>query len=493
MNKFAYALVGSVLAVGSTALLADTGVIIHQKNGSNTFFPASEVEYVEFIDENSSVTPPDDSNEITSSIKDLKVGDQLSATAVVTAIDTRGFVLTDNAGSVLYYNPSVNLATYPLGTVVKVNGTVSVYNRGFQLTDNASLSVVGNSNVEYPQPTVYTGAMVDAACNGTDNFQASYVQIEGKLSVSGNYSNIIIDGANNQGSLYYVTDDLKNQITNGQSYKFNGYFIGVSGSTTKYFNLVLTSVSQAGSTTPGGGSDNADEVPAEYTYPLSYVKLPEGTPQQVKEYTGFTVNYNKNNHTPNYVAWELLSSETDGSTAVSRNYWVDNDIIGCAPKDDGWASAGFDRGHMCPAADQKWSSQAMKDCAVMANMVPQPNSFNGGKWATLEDKERSNANKYGKIWIICGPLYTDMDTKYIGSAQTRVPGACFKVFLYEDGANSKGIAYVMNNDNTNTGDLQNYAMSIDDLEEITGFDFFPALPDNIENAVESTFNTSLWN
>lgn len=242
-----------------------------------------------------------------------------------------------------------------------------------------------------------------------------------------------------------------------------------------------------------GNSSTTDVVPDDFKYPLSYVVLPEGTPQQVKEYTSFTLNFNKENHTPNYVAWELLASETSGSVDRKKySYWVDKDIDGCLSTDFGYSTYKYERGHMCPAADNKWSAEAMKDCMAMTNMVPQSGSLNGSTWGTLEDKSRTWAQNKGAIWIVAGPLYSSTDNLYVGDAKARVPSACFKAILYYNGANSKAIAFVFQN-GSNPGNYQDYAMSIDDLEKLTGFDFFSALPDDIETAVEASYSLSDWN
>lgn len=94
--------------------------------------------------------------------------------------------------------------------------------------------------------------------------------------------------------------------------------------------------------------------------------------------------------------------------------------------------------------------------------------------------------------IVAGPLYTPADTKRIGHAGVRVPGAFFKVLLAPYLDEPRGIAFVYPN-MTAPGNMQNYAMSIDELERITGYDFFPALPDDVEEKVEATFSFKEWN
>ena len=224
---------------------------------------------------------------------------------------------------------------------------------------------------------------------------------------------------------------------------------------------------------------------------LYYVRIPDDIPSQTKHYTGFYVSFNKDNHTPNYVSWELLKSEVGGSVARTDNFWQDKSITGC-PDGNAYKGSGYDRGHMCPAADQKWSTTAMNDCFVMANMCPQAPGLNQKAWQTLEDKERNWAIRDGAIWIICGPIYEPTDTQTIGSYKVRVPSSFFKAFLYLDGDNSRAIAFVYPNA-VAPGNMEEYAMSIDDLEKITNYDFFYALPDDIENKVEATYSFTYWN
>lgn len=224
---------------------------------------------------------------------------------------------------------------------------------------------------------------------------------------------------------------------------------------------------------------------------LETVTLPPEIPQQIKEYTGFTVSFNKDTRTPNYVAWELLGEEISYDVDRSNNFWQDTEIIGCPAHRD-YSYSGYDRGHMCPAADQKWSVEAMNDCFVMANMCPQDHQLNAGAWATLETKERQWAQRDSAIIIVAGPIYDETDLKTIGDAKVRVPGAFFKAFLAPYVKNPRAIAFVYPN-MASPGNMQDYAISIDDLEEATGFDFFSSLPDEIEKEVEASFSFKEWN
>lgn len=227
-------------------------------------------------------------------------------------------------------------------------------------------------------------------------------------------------------------------------------------------------------------------------YPgLETVVIPESLPEQIKEFEGFTISFNKKNRTPNYVAWELLGNETEGNLGRHDKFWTDPEIEGCPTTGD-YTRSGYDRGHLCPSADQKWSARAMENCFVMANIAPQAHALNNGAWKTLETKERQWARRDSAIVIIAGPLYSEADKETIGTNRVRVPGAFFKVILAPYLEEPRAIAFVYPNSES-PGNMQNYAMSVDKLEEITGFDFFPALPDDIENAVKSSFSFKEWN
>lgn len=210
-----------------------------------------------------------------------------------------------------------------------------------------------------------------------------------------------------------------------------------------------------------------------------------------KDYEGFRLAFNPSNKTPDWVAWELLGRETDGTTVRSDRFWQDADLEGCPTTGD-YARSGYDRGHLCPAAEQKWNPKAMKDCFVMANMCPQDHALNSGAWNTLENKERAWAQRDSAIVIVAGPIYEKSDTKRIGESRVRVPGAFFKVIVAPYADNPRGIGFVFPN-MSSPGSMENYVTTIDDVEKLTGLDFFYNLPDDIEDKVESTASFREWN
>lgn len=223
---------------------------------------------------------------------------------------------------------------------------------------------------------------------------------------------------------------------------------------------------------------------------LDYARVPAGTPEQIVEYEGFRVSFNKENKTPNWVAWELLGTEVDGTESRSNKFWRDENVEGCPDTKD-YTNSGYDRGHLCPAADQKWSAKAMTDCFVMANMAPQNHSLNSGAWNTLENKERIWAKRDSAIIIIAGPIYEKGDNERIGNAGVRVPGAFYKVMIAPYLDEPRGIGFIYPNQSS-PGNMRNYSMSIDEVEKITGIDFFYNLPDDLEDKIESVASFKEW-
>lgn len=189
---------------------------------------------------------PEPSFQPTSVIGSAAEGDAVDIKGYITAVNNRGFILTDNSGSILCYQASgFDVASVAVGNQISLSGEVGSYGKGLQIAiTEESYTVEGTGAYTYPAPVVYTGAMMDEAVARTGNELAQYVQFTGKASVSGNYYNFAVDGASTaQGSGYQVPQFIRDQITAGETYIVRGYFASVSSG--KFFNVVITSVENA--------------------------------------------------------------------------------------------------------------------------------------------------------------------------------------------------------------------------------------------------------
>ena len=222
---------------------------------------------------------------------------------------------------------------------------------------------------------------------------------------------------------------------------------------------------------------------------LTDVKLPSGMKNVVCQYSGFTAYFNPETHIPNCVAYEIIESETTGDEPRKKSFEADHTIDGCAESSD-YRNSGYDRGHMAPAADMKWSKEAMEESFLMTNICPQVKSLNSGIWHRLEQRVREWAARDSSIIVVCGPIFTPgKPVEQIGEIGVAVPHRFFKA-LYAPGRNI-GIAFIFDNDKVK-GELRKYAVTIDSVERETGLDLFYNLPDDIENEVENQCNYKLW-
>ena len=222
---------------------------------------------------------------------------------------------------------------------------------------------------------------------------------------------------------------------------------------------------------------------------LTDVKLPAEMKNVVCQYSGFTSYFNPDTHIPNCVAYEIIESETTGDEPRKKSFEADHTIDGCAESSD-YRNSGYDRGHMAPAADMKWSKEAMEESFLMTNICPQVKSLNSGIWHRLEQRVREWAARDSSIIVVCGPIFTPgKPVEQIGEIGVAVPHRFFKA-LYAPGRNI-GIAFIFDNDKVKGG-LRKYAVTIDSVERETGLDLFYNLPDDIENEVENQCNYKLW-
>lgn len=218
---------------------------------------------------------------------------------------------------------------------------------------------------------------------------------------------------------------------------------------------------------------------------------PKGTPEQILKRTGYVASYNKTTLLPNWVAWHLTAERTEGSAKRSGvDFAEDTEVPEPRATDWDYYNSGYDRGHMCPAADNKWSKKAMEESFLFTNMCPQNGNLNRGDWNEMEMACRKWAKKYGDLYIVCGPILYKGKHKTIGKNKVFVPEAFFKVVL-RTGDDPQAIGFIYKNTSGNRP-KDSYVNTVDEVERITGIDFFPSLPDDVEKKVEAECDLGLW-
>lgn len=222
---------------------------------------------------------------------------------------------------------------------------------------------------------------------------------------------------------------------------------------------------------------------------------PKGVSSQILVREGYVASYNKDTRLPNWVAWRLtkahLESPVPGIERKMFKFHRDDEVENPVEKYDyHYKQTGYERGHICPYADCKWSLRAADETFLMTNICPQGEALNNGRaWKSLERKCRKwAADGLGDMYIVAGPIVS-ADCETIGSGIV-VPKAFYKVVLRFDGKRAEAFGVMYRN--VEGGRIQSSVHSVDGIERLTKLDFFPALPDVVEKRVESAFDIDVW-
>ena len=207
---------------------------------------------------------------------------------------------------------------------------------------------------------------------------------------------------------------------------------------------------------------------------------------------GFVISYDGDAHIPVWVAYELTDEETRGELDRDEYEFKMDPTYGStqAMREDYYPND-WSRGHMAPAADFEWDAEAMGETFYLTNICPQDRELNKNDWNYLEKQVRNWAREFGKVWVVTGPVIGTNRYGTIGDRDVVVPDSFFKAVLAYKNGKYHSIAFLMDNDDKRYW-LDDCAMTVNDLEAITGLDFFPLLPDDVENTVESQLRLPFW-
>lgn len=247
---------------------------------------------------------------------------------------------------------------------------------------------------------------------------------------------------------------------------------------------------------PSTQKEHKTQKKSETVAQLEIPVLEKKTPSQILSYKGFTVSYNNNTRLPNWVAYELTATEVAGDLPRKDKFRPDPAANGPQANKEDYRNSGWDRGHMAPAADMKWDAEAMGESCYFTNICPQNPQLNGGDWKELEEKCRKWAEKHGRLYIACGPIILGNEHGTIGANEVIIPDKFYKVVLARINGEYRGAGFIFHNSPLRKSKisgkppvnrpLESYLVSIDEVEAITGIDFFHALPADTQNRVEST-------
>ncbi|HOJ18338.1 MAG: DNA/RNA non-specific endonuclease [Ignavibacteriales bacterium] len=223
-------------------------------------------------------------------------------------------------------------------------------------------------------------------------------------------------------------------------------------------------------------------------YPMEFPYVNEG--EEVVSHTGFSLVYSEDHEQAKWVAYKLTEERTVSVIKRSDKFVPDPKVLTGSAENGDYRRSGYDKGHLAPAADMGYSTITMKECFYLSNMSPQNPSFNRGIWKKLEEQIREWAVIYKSLLIVTGPVLKE-GLKTIGKNKVSVPEYFYKVILDTSMREMKGLGFLIPNKGSKQS-VTNYIVSIDSVEWITGLDFFPSLPDTLEEKIEGMIEISKW-
>jgi endonuclease G, mitochondrial len=224
--------------------------------------------------------------------------------------------------------------------------------------------------------------------------------------------------------------------------------------------------------------------------PLEYFLPANGPQDQIVRHFAYTLKFNRQYKQADWVIYFLNKGRATGGITVAENFRPDPDIKTVQAQDSDYKGSGYEKGQMASSGDMKWSKMAASECCLMSSISPQKAGFKKGPWDALEKQVRTWAEENEELYVISGPVLKG-DISFIGAGKVAVPKYFFKVILDFKEPDVKGIGFIMPNEPSKKP-LQAFAVSIDSVEAVAGINFFPNIPDQLENSVEAAADIARW-
>ena len=211
---------------------------------------------------------------------------------------------------------------------------------------------------------------------------------------------------------------------------------------------------------------------------------------EVVKHSYYSLSYTEEHEQAEWVYYKLTRELTRGSVTRTNDFRPDPKVSSGSAQLADYKGSGYDRGHLCPAGSMDLNIISMSESFYLSNMSPQNPSFNRGIWKSLEENVRDWTFREGALHVVTGPIFMDKKGS-IGPNAVSVPGYYYKV-IFDPTGQQKMLGFVLPNEK-GIHPLQNYIVTVDSIENITGIDFFPQLPNKIEEEMESHISASNWN
>ena len=214
---------------------------------------------------------------------------------------------------------------------------------------------------------------------------------------------------------------------------------------------------------------------------------------QLVNHSYYSLSYNEKYEIPEWVAYRLTRKSLEAKNVPrAKRFSSDPQVKSRSAVHSDYSHSGYTRGHMAPAGDMAFNETAMKETFYMSNMAPQIREYNNGIWKELEEQTRDWAYKKDDLIVISGPIMSGIQES-IGKNDIGVPKSFYKILVDGEGRTADAIGFVIPHAKSDKR-LQEYAVSIDEIERLTGLDFFDNyFEESDEEAIEESFNINKWN
>jgi len=208
--------------------------------------------------------------------------------------------------------------------------------------------------------------------------------------------------------------------------------------------------------------------------------------------TGFALAHDEARKAPIWVAQRMTPQRLVNRVSRRDRFLPDPELPkGQRAELDDYRNSGYDRGHMAPAADMRWSAQAMEESFYLSNMAPQVGpGMNRGIWSDIEATIRRWVTTRRELFIYTGPIYDTVTPSRIGPNQVAVPTHFYKVVF--DPVRVDTIAFVVPNAPQSNRRIEEFITSVRDIETRTGLDFLSKVNPEVQRLIEEAVAPGLW-
>lgn len=217
-----------------------------------------------------------------------------------------------------------------------------------------------------------------------------------------------------------------------------------------------------------------------------------GHPVVVLTNIGYLTGYCEDRKNPAWVGFSI-SSITVGPAGKRMSKFIADTRTRSGVTHQDYSNSGYDRGHMAPnyAIATRYGAVAQRETFLMSNIIPQAPDLNRMWWRLLEEKEANDfAMRLERVWVLTGPVFDGHPKKL--PAGVDIPTACYRIILDEEAGQPRVLAFIAPQTVTGHEPLTQFLTSVREIEQQTGLDFYPELPKEVQDRMETVKAERLW-